>query len=100
MVAMLPQYVQSEATSRHCYYPVTTPVEGYYQPVDNMETLCPEAPDNPESDNTYVPIQWDEECVILPYEDFYVIYDDDIRFVPSFNHTLPTGQEHIGSELP
>eukprot|EP00971_Amphidinium_carterae_P187886 3729652-Amphidinium_carterae.1 len=86
MVAMLPQYVQSDATSRHCYYPVTTPVEGYYQPIDNMEALCP---DNPETDNTYVPIQWDEECVIPPYEDFY---DDGIRFVPSFNHTLPTNR--------
>eukprot|EP00971_Amphidinium_carterae_P009319 183882-Amphidinium_carterae.2 len=36
MVAMLPQYVKSEATSHKCYFPVTTPVEGYYQPIDNI----------------------------------------------------------------
>eukprot|EP00971_Amphidinium_carterae_P087932 1739872-Amphidinium_carterae.1 len=32
-----------------CYYPVNTPAEGYFQPVDSMEALCP---DDPNLENT------------------------------------------------
>eukprot|EP00971_Amphidinium_carterae_P105244 2084047-Amphidinium_carterae.2 len=59
-----------------------------------MEALCSE---NPKLENSFVPIEWNEECVVPPYEDFY---EDGLRWVPSFREQLPTGLEHVTPLLP
>eukprot|EP00971_Amphidinium_carterae_P056761 1122173-Amphidinium_carterae.2 len=70
---MLPHFVASEATSHECYYPVTTPV------------------------------QWNADCIIPPYEDFYVestrTVSDGCQASTTPCLGLPTGQEHVPSRL-
>eukprot|EP00971_Amphidinium_carterae_P312009 6202132-Amphidinium_carterae.2 len=86
---MLPQLIASEAQSNESYNPVIAEVEGYYQPMDNMEAL---SPDTPETPNTYMPIQWDEGCVVPPYD---IFCKDAVRVPPSLDFKMPTGHEHI-----
>eukprot|EP00971_Amphidinium_carterae_P143632 2845808-Amphidinium_carterae.1 len=40
---------------------------GYYEPLDRMAALCKEV-----TTNTYMPIAWNGDCVVPPYEDFYL----------------------------